>query len=548
MKASELFVKCLENDGVEYIFGIPGEENLDVMDALLDSKIEFITTRHEQGAAFMADVYGRLTGRAGVCLATLGPGATNLVTGFADADMDRAPIVAIAGQGATTRMHKESHQVLDLVNLFEPISKYSTQIRAPQIIPEVVRKAFKDAQMEKPGGSFIDFPENIAGTQMPLDKQPLRVQSPSLPIPPSNKIMQAVEIINQAEYPIVMAGNGVIRNHASEALVNFAEKLNIAVATTFMAKGVIPFSHHLSLGTVGLQAKDYVGCGFEKSDVIICVGFDMVEFHPHIWHKYKDKKIIHIDMSPAEVDEHYILEMGLVGDIKAGLNGIAELASPRTGSYNNELRSTIVNELNEHATDMAFPVKPQKIICDLRAVLAPEDIVISDVGAHKMWMARMYQAEHPNTCIISNGFASMGIGVPGAIAAKLVYPERVALTVTGDAGFMMNSQEIETALRMNIALIILIWNDSEYGLIRWHQMKKMGRPSHIEFNNPDFVKYAESFGAKGYLVAKTEQLKPTLKQAIADNTVVIIDCPVDYSENMKLTEELSRLTSGLSME
>ena len=548
MKASELFIKCLENEGVEYIFGIPGEENLDVMDALLDSKIEFITTRHEQGAAFMADVYGRLTGRAGVCLATLGPGATNLVTGFADADMDRAPIVAIAGQGATTRMHKESHQVLDLVNLFEPISKYSTQIRAPQIIPEVVRKAFKDAQMEKPGGSFIDFPENIAGTQMPLDKQPLRVQSPSLPIPPSNKIMQAVEIINQAEYPIVMAGNGVIRNHASEALVNFAEKLNIAVATTFMAKGVIPFSHHLSLGTVGLQAKDYVGCGFEKSDVIICVGFDMVEFHPHIWHKYKDKKIIHIDMSPAEVDEHYILEMGLVGDIKAGLNGIAELASPRTGSYNNELRSTIVNELNEHATDMAFPVKPQKIICDLRAVLAPEDIVISDVGAHKMWMARMYQAEHPNTCIISNGFASMGIGVPGAIAAKLVYPERVALTVTGDAGFMMNSQEIETALRMNIALIILIWNDSEYGLIRWHQMKKMGRPSHIEFNNPDFVKYAESFGAKGYRVAKTEQLKPTLKQAIADNTVVIIDCPVDYSENMKLTEELSRLTSGLSME
>ena len=548
MKASELFVKCLENEGVEYIFGIPGEENLDVMDALLDSKIEFITTRHEQGAAFMADVYGRLTGRAGVCLATLGPGATNLVTGFADADMDRAPIVAIAGQGATTRMHKESHQVLDLVNLFEPISKYSTQIRAPQIIPEVVRQAFKDAQMEKPGGSFIDFPENIAGTQMPLDKQPLRVQSPSLPIPPSNKIMQAVEIINQAEYPIVMAGNGVIRNHASEALVNFAEKLNIAVATTFMAKGVIPFSHHLSLGTVGLQAKDYVGCGFEKSDVIICVGFDMVEFHPHIWHKYKDKKIIHIDMSPAEVDEHYILEMGLVGDIKAGLNGIAELASPRTGSYNNELRSTIVNELNEHATDMAFPVKPQKIICDLRAVLAPEDIVISDVGAHKMWMARMYQAEHPNTCIISNGFASMGIGVPGAIAAKLVYPERVALTVTGDAGFMMNSQEIETALRMNIALIILIWNDSEYGLIRWHQMKKMGRPSHIEFNNPDFVKYAESFGAKGYRVAKTEQLKPTLKQAIADNTVVIIDCPVDYSENMKLTEELSRLTSGLSME
>lgn len=548
MKASELFIKCLENEGVEYIFGIPGEENLDVMDALLDSKIKFITTRHEQGAAFMADVYGRLTGRAGVCLATLGPGATNLVTGFADADMDRAPIVAIAGQGATTRMHKESHQVLDLVNLFEPISKYSTQIRAPQIIPEIVRKAFKDAQMEKPGGSFIDFPENIAGTQMLVDKLPLRVQSPSSPIPPINKIQQAVEIINQADYPIVMAGNGVIRNKASDALVEFAEKLNIAVATTFMAKGVIPFSHPLSLGTVGLQAKDYVGCGFEKSDVIICVGFDMVEFHPHIWHKYKDKKIIHIDMSPAEVDEHYILEMGLVGDIKAGLTGIAELATPRTGTYNDKLRNTIVTELNEHETDMSFPVKPQKIICDLRAVLAPEDVVISDVGAHKMWMARMYQAEHPNTCIISNGFASMGIGVPGAIAAKLVHPERVSVTVTGDAGFMMNSQEIETALRNNIAIIILIWNDSEYGLIGWHQMRKLGRTSHVEFTNPNFVQYAESFGAKGYRVERTEDLKPILEQAIADDTVVIIDCPVDYSENMKLTEELSRLTSSLSME
>ena len=548
MKASELFIKCLENEGVEYIFGIPGEENLDVMDALLDSKIKFITTRHEQGAAFMADVYGRLTGKAGVCLATLGPGATNLVTGFADADMDRAPIVAIAGQGATTRMHKESHQVLDLVNLFEPISKYSTQIRAPQIIPEIVRKAFKDAQMEKPGGSFIDFPENIAGAQMPVEKEPLKVQSPLPPVPPAEKIQQAAEIISQASNPIIMAGNGVIRNQASSQLVEFAEQLNIAVATTFMAKGAIPFSHKLSLGTVGLQAKDYVACGFEKSDVIICIGFDMVEFHPHIWHKYKDKKIIHIDMSPAEVDEHYILEVGVTGDIKSGLQEIAKLAKPHIGGFNDELRETIVSELNEHAGDMSFPVKPQKIICDLRAVLNPDDVVISDVGAHKMWMARMYQAERPNTCIISNGFASMGIGVPGAIAAKLVNPECTALTVTGDAGFMMNSQEIETALRIGVAIVILVWNDSEYGLIKWHQMRKLGRSSHIEFTNPDFVKYAESFGAKGYRVNSTEELIPTLKQAIADDTVVIVDCPVDYSENMKLTEELSRLVTGVGSE
>ena len=548
MKASELFIKCLENEGVEYIFGIPGEENLDVMDALLDSKIKFITTRHEQGAAFMADVYGRLTGKAGVCLATLGPGATNLVTGFADADMDRAPIVAIAGQGATTRMHKESHQVLDLVNLFEPISKYSTQIRAPQIIPEIVRKAFKDAQLEKPGGSFIDFPENIAASPMPVEKFPLKVQSPLHPVPPMEKIQQAADIISAAKYPIIMAGNGVIRNRASDQLAQFAEQLNIAVATTFMAKGAIPFSHKLSLGTVGLQAKDYVACGFEKSDVIICVGFDMVEFHPHVWHKYKDKKIIHIDMSPAEVDEHYILEVGVIGDIRDGLDNIAKRARPHIGRFTDELRETIVEELTEHANDNSFPVKPQKIIADLRAVLNPEDVVISDVGAHKMWMARMYQAERPNTCIISNGFASMGIGVPGAIAAKLVNPDAVAVTVTGDAGFMMNSQEIETALRHKVAMVILIWNDSQYGLIKWHQMRKMGRPSYIDFTNPDFVKYAESFGAKGYRINSAQELVPTLQQAIADNTVVVVDCPVDYSENMKLTEELSRLVTGMAPE
>jgi acetolactate synthase-1/2/3 large subunit len=548
MKASELFIKCLENEGVEYIFGIPGEENLDVMDALLDSKIEFITTRHEQGAAFMADVYGRLTGKAGVCLATLGPGATNLITGFADANMDRAPIVAIAGQGATTRMHKESHQVLDLVNMFEPISKYSTQIRASQIIPEIVRKAFKDAQMEKPGGSFIDFPENIAGSQMTMDKQPLKVQAPTHPVPPIEKIKQAADVISESKNPIIMAGNGVIRSGASDQLVKFSEKLNIAVATTFMAKGVIPSSHDLSLGTVGMQAKDYVACGFEKSDVIICVGFDMVEFHPHIWHKYKDKKIIHIDMSPAEVDEHYILEVGVIGDIKTGLDGIAEIAKPYKGDFNTELRETIMGELNEYANDTGFPIKPQKIVCDLRKVLNPEDVVVSDVGAHKMWMARMYQAEKPNTCIISNGFASMGIGVPGAIAAKMVNPDATALTVTGDAGFLMNSQEIETALRYKIAIVILIWSDSAYGLIKWHQLRKLGRPSHIEFTNPDFVKYAESFGAKGYRVNSTEELIPTLKQAIADDTVVIIDCPVDYNENMKLTEELSRLVTGVAPE
>ncbi len=540
MKAADLFIRCLENEGVEYIFGIPGEENLDVMDALLNSHIKFITTRHEQGAAFMADVYGRLTGKAGVCLATLGPGATNLVTGFADANMDRAPIVGIAGQGSTTRMHKESHQVLNLVNLFAPISKYSIQIRAPEIVPEVVRKAFKDAQGEKPGGSFIDFPENIAAMDG-IDRSALKVQSPKPPVAPETKIKQAAEIISNAREPIVMAGNGVVRGGASEHLVRFAETLKIPVATTFMAKGTIPFSHELSLGTVGLQARDYVACGFDRADVVICVGYDMVEYHPHLWHPNRDKKIIHIDMSPAEVDEHYILEAGVIGDITSSLHRIAELATPHQTYYAGVLRETIVEELSAHAHDQEFPIKPQKIIWDLRQVLEPEDIVISDVGAHKMWMARMYQAERPNTCIISNGFASMGIGVPGAIAAKLVHPELTALTVTGDAGFMMNSQEIETAMRIGVPIVILIWNDSQYGLIKWHQLRHFGRESYIDFTNPDFVRYAESFGAKGYRVGTTDELVPVIRQAIADNTVVVIDCPVDYSENMKFTEKMGNL-------
>ena len=540
MTAAELFVRCLENEDVDYVFGIPGEENIDMMDVLLDSTIRFITTRHEQGAAFMADVYGRLTGRAGVCLSTLGPGATNLVTGVADANMDRAPVVAIAGQAATTRMHKESHQHLDLVSLFAPISKYSTQIREPEIIPEVVRKAFKQALTEKPGVSFIDFPENVAGADVE-GKEPLRVQAAATPEPPRAKVEQAAEIISSARHPIIMAGNGIIRSRATEQLQAFAENLQIPVATTFMAKGAIPFSHPLSLGTVGLQAHDYVDCGFDRADVIICVGYDMIEYHPYLWHPEKHAQLLHIDETPAEVDEHYILAAGVIGDVGESLQRIGELARPQHEPNLGTLRDFVLREHSEHAENPAFPMVPQRILWDLRQVLEPEDIVISDVGAHKMWTARLYEAERPNTCIISNGFASMGIGVPGAIAAKLARPERTAVTVTGDAGFLMNCQEIETALRIGTPIIILIWTDNEYGLIHWHQLRHFGRPSHITFNNPDFMKFAESFGAKGYRVEAADELVPTLKKAIAADTVVIIDCPVDYSENMKLTEKLGSL-------
>jgi acetolactate synthase-1/2/3 large subunit len=545
MKSAELFVKCLETEGVEYMYGVPGEENIDVMDALLSSRIKFVTTRHEQGAAFMADVYGRLTGRAGVCLGTLGPGATNLITGVADGNMDRAPMIAIAGQGATTRLHKESHQILDLMNLFQPITKYGAQIREPEITAEIVRKAFKVAQTEKPGACFIDFPENIAEMSAG-DTTPIEPQLAATPAPRESKIEEAVRIISGAKCPVILAGNGVIRQGAAEALVKFAEALRIPVANTFMAKGVIPFSHELSLGTIGLKATDLPWFAFERADVVISIGYDVVEYHPELWNARADKSIVNIDALPAEVDRCYRVAVGVLGDIGEALRAIGERTKPSKALEQLQpIRKAIVADRAAYAKDQGFPVKPQKIVWDLREALAPEDIAISDVGAHKMWMSRMYRAERPNTCIISNGFCAMGLAVPGAIAAKLAYPQRKVVAVSGDAGFMMNSQEIETALRMNTPFVILIWNDSEYGLITWHQLRTFGRSSHIAFKNPDFVKYAESFGAKGYRVEKTSDLLPTLKRALADNTVAVIDCPVDYSENMKLTERLKNLKSPL---
>ena len=539
MKAAELFVRCLENEGTEYVFGIPGEENLDVMDALLDSSITFVVTRHEQGAAFMADVYGRMTGRAGVCLATLGPGATNLITGVADANMDHAPLVAIAGQAATYRLHKESHQVLDLELMFQPITKYSSRLLTPNTIPEVVRKAFKLAQTEKTGASFIEFPENIA--EMEVDDYPLPVKNPVLPEPAAAQVERAAQEISEARNPMILAGNGVIRSKAWQQLLDFAQRLNIPVANTFMAKGVMPFKHSLTLGSAGLQAKDYIHCGFDGADLIICIGYDLVEYHPYLWHPSRDRKIIHIDTVPAEVDAYYPVHVGVVGDIKHALIRIGELATPHQGHALRPLREALIKEMNACSNDDGFPIKPQKIIWDLRTAMALEDIVICDVGAHKMWMARMFRCEIPNTCIISNGFASMGIALPGAIAAKLAMPERKVVAVTGDAGFLMNIQELETAVRMNTPLVVLVWNDGSYGLIKWKQMNQFGRISHVDFNNPDFVKLAESFGACGVRINRAEELMPALQQALASDRITIIDCPVDYGENLKLTATMGEM-------
>jgi len=549
MKAAKLFVECLENENVDFIFGIPGEENLDLMDALLDSDIKFITTRHEQGAAYMADVYGRLTGKAGVCLSTLGPGATNLVTGVADANMDNAPLVAIAGQAGTSRLHKESHQVVDLVNMFKPITKYAVQVLEPDTIPEVVRKAFKLAEAEKPGATFIDLPENIV--EFDTLETPLPASANRLTFADKALIKQAAQLVKDAKNPLILVGNGAVRARASEQIKTFVDTHKIPVVNTFMAKGIIPFSHDMAMGTAGLQKGDYENGGFAKADVIICVGFDMVEYHPHLWNPNREHTLIHIDTKKAEVDNSYIPEIELIGNIGGNFASLGETLSELCdGSVENTqidflLRNAMVEEMNRCRDSDAWPMLPQKIIWDLRTAMKSSDIAISDVGSHKMWMARMFRCDEPNTCIISNGFAGMGIAVPGAIAAKLAYPEKGVVAVSGDAGFMMNSQEIETAMRCKTPIVILIWNDSQYGLIEWKQQRRFGRSAYIDFKNPDFVQYAQSFGATGVRIKSAEQLLPTLEKALQQNTVTVIDCPVDYSQNDRLTALLGNVLSEI---
>ena len=533
MNSAELLVKCLENEGVEYIFGLPGEENMAVLNALETSSIRFITTRHEQGAAFMADVYGRLTGKPGVCLSTLGPGATNLMTGVADANLDCAPLIAITGQVGTDRMHNASHQYLDLVAMFEPVTKWNAQIVRPSITPEIVRKAFKIAKSEKPGAVHIDLPENIA--DMEVTGQPLLVKGDRNPMYASySSLSEAALLISQAKNPLILVGNGAIRSQASQALTDFATRLHIPVANTFMGKGVIPYRHPLALWSLGLQQRDTINCAFDETDLVIAVGYDLIEYSPKKWNPNGTIPIIHIGELTAEVDSSYMPQVEIVGDISDSLIEIMHRCD-RTGKPNPHaiaLRSEILSTYEQYAHDKGFPVKPQKIVYDLRQVMAADDVVISDVGAHKMWMARHYHCDRPNTCIISNGFAAMGIAIPGAIAAKLVNPNRKVVAVTGDGGFMMNMQELETATRIGTPFVTLIFNDGGYGLIEWKQQIHYGKSAFIKFGNPDFVKLAESMGLKGYRITSAIDLVPTLKKALEQDVPAVIDCPVDYRENM----------------
>ncbi len=545
MNTAELLVRCLENEGVEYIFGVPGEENLQVLQALKHSSIQFVTTRHEQGAAFMADVYGRLTGKAGVCLSTLGPGATNLITGVADANLDRAPLVAITGQVGTDRMHIESHQYLDLVAMFAPVTKWNTQIVRPSNTTEIVRKAFKLAQTGNPGAVHIDLPENIA--DMEAEGKPLTCDRNGKIFAAFDTIQTAADAISRAERPLILVGNGAIRARASEAIVKMVDELQIPATNTFMGKGVIPYQHPLALWTVGLQQRDFISCAIDKSDLVIAVGYDLVEYPPKKWNPYGQIPVIHVSETPAEIDSSYVPMVEVIGDISDSLEQILKrVERTAKSSYPfKAVRDEMRADYEQYRRDMAFPIKPQKLLYDLRQVMGPDDIVLSDVGAHKMWIARNYHCECPNTCLISNGFASMGIAIPGAIAAKLVYPNRKIVAVTGDGGFMMNCQELETALRLGTPFVTIIFNDGGYGLIEWKQHNYYGESAFIKFNNPDFVTFAKSFGLQGYRVTATEDFIPTLKEALEADVPAVIDCPIDYGENLLFTEKSRELACAI---
>ena len=544
--AADLLVECLEEEGVEYIFGIPGEENLAMMNAIAESPIKFITTRHEQGAAFMADVYGRLTGKAGVCLSTLGPGATNLVTGVADADSDGAPLVAITGQVGTERMHITGHQFLDLSKMFEPITKRTKMVVRPDTVNEIVRLAFKYAENEKPGATHIDLPVNVAKMPVSDEERPMRKKIAPKEYAELDTVQDAAGLIFRAKNPVILAGCGVVRGRAAKELTEFATRLKIPVINTMMAKGVIPFDNRYAMWTVGIPQQDYQNRILEKADLVIAVGYDIVEYAPAKWNHDGHVEIIHVDMRPAHINKLYQPEVEVVGDIADSLIQIARRTSRNEEPVKAlEIKRKMEAEHASYAEDNAFPMKPQRILNDVRKVMGREDIVISDVGAHKMWIARHYNCYEPNTCIISNGFATMGIAVPGAIGAKLVHPEKRVLALCGDGGFMMNCQEFETALREGVPFVTLIFNDSSYGLIKWKQMDQYNRSCYVDFTNPDFVKFAESMGAVGYRNEKAEELLPTLEKAFEQKVPVIIDCPVDYSENTKLTAHLKELMEKL---
>lgn len=552
---ADLVVECLVNEGVEVVFGIPGEENIPLLEAIeRNGNIRFVLTRHEQGAGFMAATYAHITGKPGVCLATLGPGALNLTLPVAQANASTTPLVAICAQGNVSRLYKESHQIIDLVSLFQPITQWSSMMLAPSTAPEMVRKAFSIAQRKRPGATCLVIPEDISEMSVPENAKPLPLPRPLHILPAPDTIDEAAKIISQAKTPIILAGNGVARSHAQEQLRAFAEQLNVPVATTFEGKGVFPDNHPNALGVVGFMHRDYENFAFDTADLIIAVGFSIQQFDPKKINPNIDKTIIHINTFVEDTDAHYPTALNIMADIGQTLKTLTNVLKDRNITFDvthPKIRQMITDELRSFENDNSSPMKPQRVVYDTRRAVPEGTKVLVDTGALKMWMARLYPTMHPNTCIIDNSLSTMAWTLPGAVGASFIKDNsgkintKPVLAVMGDGSFMMNVQEIETAVRVGSRMVVLVWEDNAYGLIKWKMDLHAGEHEYVDFTNPNVPKLAESFGARGHVVQKPEDLYNMLKEALEQESGVdVIACPVDYSENMKLIEKLGDIDFG----
>lgn len=546
MKAADLFVRALEEEGVEYVFGIPGEENLDLIEALRESRIKLVVTRHEQAAAFMAATYGRLTGKAGVALSTLGPGATNLVTGAAYAQLGAMPMVMVTGQKPIRNNKQAQFQIVDVVGMMRPLTKFTRTIVNADSIPSRVREAFRLSEEERPGACHLELPEDVARQHSTMSVVPASYSR--RPIAEEKAIKKAVEAIKVANRPLLLIGAGANRKMTRKMLAEFVWKTDIPVITSQMGKGVVDESSEWVIGNTALSSGDYVHRAIDKADLIINIGHDTVE-KPPFFMQPGGPEVIHINFSSAEVDPVYFPQYEVVGDIANTLWRMKEQLEPQahwTFEAFHKIRKALDAHIEEMEKDDRFPLLPQRLVHEVRQVMRGEDIIALDNGMYKIWFARNYPAFHPNSVLLDNALATMGAGLPSAMAAHMVHPDRRVLAICGDGGFMMNSQELETATRLGMDLVVLVLDDSAYGMIKWKQENMEFDDFGLDFGNPDFVAYAEAYGAHGHRIEKLDDLKPTLERCFEEGGVHLVDVPVDYSLNEQiLNHDIKQLSRNL---
>ncbi|NOR19465.1 MAG: acetolactate synthase large subunit [Xanthomonadales bacterium] len=534
MKASDLFVKCLEEEGVEFIYGVPGEENLDVLESIRKSNIKLILNRHEQAGGFMAATYGRLTGKAGVCMSTLGPGATNLVTAAAYAQLGAMPMVMVTGQKPVKTSKQGAFQILDIVGMMKPLTKFTHQLVSGENIPNKVREAFRLAEEERPGATHLEFPEDICTEEVELE--PFKASLHRRPIAEDNSIVAAVNMIESAKSPLLLIGAGANRKLTGKMLTAMVDKLGIPFCTTQMGKGVVDESRPEFIGNTALSANDFVHRAINHADVIINVGHDVIEKPPFFMTDH-DVEVIHMGFKSAEVDPVYFPQLEVIGDIANAIWRVNEKIKPQEHwnfDFFERVRDKLTEQIAEGTEDDRCPIYPQRLVKDVRTVMHSDGIIALDNGVYKIWFARNYLAERPNTVLLDNALATMGAGLPSAMAARLVYPDKRVMAICGDGGFMMNSQELETAVRLKMDLVVIILRDDAYGMIKWKQLNYGFQNYGLDYGNPDFVKYAESYGAHGHRVESAAGLAPLMEHCHSAPGVHVIDCPVDYSENDRI--------------